>query len=314
MPSSNKEINITIIIPTYNRLWSLPKAVNSCKETSLNTEIIVIDDGSTDGTREWLEQQENITILHQDNAGKDWAVNKGFTVAKGKYVRFLDSDDWVLPYSSDKLFQEAEKLNLDITCAGYQLFNEDEQLIRENAWVVCDDFLAQQLGECDSSHYSAYLFKKDFIADVPHRQEFGALDDRQFIIEAAIKKPTTGYITSATLAHRIHSKEKLQQVTELQKSYNHWAYFNIYIKAFNLLQQKGELSERHKNAACNKLWHLAHWVAGKHITDGYRIYKWVYELNPDFIPAENRSIAYLYKKLGFMNTEKLLNFKRSMRL
>src|SRR5437764_527122 len=153
-------IDVSIIKPTYNRLWSLPKAVESCKEPLLNIEIIVIDDGSTDGTSAWLATQAGIIIIAQKNQGKDWAVNKGFAVAKGKYIRFLDSDDWLLPGSTGELFACAEKNHLDITCAGYQLF-EDEQLVKEIKWTVCDDFLAQQLGECDSSHYSAYLFRTD---------------------------------------------------------------------------------------------------------------------------------------------------------
>jgi glycosyltransferase involved in cell wall biosynthesis len=147
-------LDISIIIPAYNRLWSLPKAISSCFDPNITIEVIVIDDGSTDGTWEWLTKQENIIALRQENQGKDVAVNNGFKIAKGKYIRFLDSDDWLLPNSSALLFNKAEKNNLDIVCAGYQLFDEQENLIREIPWTICDDFLAQQLGECDSSHYS----------------------------------------------------------------------------------------------------------------------------------------------------------------
>lgn len=303
-------MDITIIIPTYNRLWSLPKAINSCDEPTLNIEIIVIDDGSTDGTWDWLVQQKNVVALRQNNMGKDWAVSKGFASAKGRYVRFLDSDDWLLPASSLALFTEAEKYNLDIACAGYQLFNEQEQFIKEISWTVCDDFLAQQLGECDSSHYSAYLFKKEFIQTIPHRQEFGALDDRQFVIEAAMSQPKTGYIQTPTLAHRIHQQHRLQNASGLQASVNHFAQLNIYKKCFASLAEKGLLTQRYKNAACNILWHLAHWVAKTHLVDGYEIYNWVYELNPNFIPVENPKIASLYKRLGFKTTELLLCMRR----
>jgi glycosyltransferase involved in cell wall biosynthesis len=308
-------IDVSIIIPTYNRLWSLPKAINSCKgpDSELNIEIIVIDDGSTDGTSSWLDKQSGIIAISQNNLGKDWAVNKGLTIAKGKYIRFLDSDDWLLPNSSDKLFQEAEKNNLDITCAGYQVFNEDETFVKEISWIICDDFLAQQLGECDSSHYSAYLFKKDFIIDIPHRQEYGALDDRQFIIEAAMKQPKTGNIKYPTLAHRLHQNARLQNVSGLQQSINYLARLNIYKRCFNLLTASGTLTQRHKNAACNNLWHLAHWVAKIHLQDAKAIYDWVYELNPDFLPYENLSIARLYKKLGFINTERLLSLRRLLK-
>lgn len=306
-------VDVSIIIPAYNRLWSLPKAINSCFNTSLNVEVIVIDDGSTDGTWEWLAQQENIVAIRQDNMGKDWAVNKGFLVAKGKYIRFLDSDDWLLPGSSDKLFSEAEKSRLDITCAGFQVYNEDETLINEIAWTACDDFLAQQLGECDSSHYSAYLFKKEFINDIPHRQEYGAFDDRKFIIEAAMKQPKTGYIEGPAFAHRAHSKERLQKTTGLQLHANHLSLLNIYKKCFAILALNGVLTQRYKNAACNTLWHLAHWVAKTHLHDGEEIYNWVYKLNPDFLPVGNFALARLYKNFGFTKTERLLKIIRSFK-
>jgi glycosyltransferase involved in cell wall biosynthesis len=303
-------MDVSILIPTYNRLWSLPKAVNSCRETTLKCEIIVVDDGSTDGTWEWLQQQQDVISIYQPNMGKDWAVNKGFVSARGKYIRFLDSDDWLLPGSTRQLFDEAEKSDLDIVCAGYQLFNDNEELTREISWTLCDDFLSQQLGECDSSHYSAYLFKKDFIRDIPHRQEYAALDDRKFVIEAAIQHPKTGYITGPALAHRVHEKERLQKASGLENTVNHLAFYKIYKTSFKILAAKGELTQRRKNAACNNLWHLAHWVAKADIHTGLEIYNWVYELNPNFQPTENPTIARLYKTIGFTRTEKLLRLRR----
>jgi glycosyltransferase involved in cell wall biosynthesis len=306
-------MDVSIIIATYNRLWSLPKAVNSCFDTALNIEVIVVDDGSTDGTWEWLTTQDNVTGIRQDNRGKDWAVNKGFEAAKGKYIRFLDSDDWLLPNSTDELFSAAEHHELDITCAGYQVFNEDETFLKEITWTVCDDFLAQQLGECDSSHYSAYLFKKDFIKDIPHRQEYGAYDDRKFMIEAAMQQLKTGYINTPTFAHREHNKGRLQQSTGLQASANHLALLNIYKESFDELANKGALTQRHKNAACNTLWHLAHWIAKTDMVKGRDTYKWVYQLNPAFRPTENLIIARLYQAIGFVNTEKLLRLRRAFK-
>ncbi len=282
-------------------------------ETSLNVEVIVIDDGSTDGTWEWLSQQKNVVALRQHNQGKDWAVNAGFAVACGKYVRFLDSDDWLLSNSTDELFREAEKGDLDVVCAGYQVFGEDEVFIRESGWTVCDDFLAQQLGECDSSHYSAYLFRRDFIKQTPHRQEYGALDDRQFIIEVAMNYPKTGYITTPTFAHRTHQKERLQNPSALRQSADYLARYNIYKKCFNVLAAKGTLTQRRKNAACTILWHLAHWVAKTHIRDAEEIYNWVYELTPNFLPTENLTLNRLFKTFGFAKTEKLLSLRRILK-
>jgi len=303
-------IDVSIIIPTYNRLWSLPKAIESCRDTLLNIEIIVIDDGSTDGTAEWLAQQPKLTVITQHNLGKDWAVNAGMAIVKGKYIRFLDSDDWLLPRSTDELFAHAEKYQLDVTCAGYQVFDE-EKLVRQIEWTVCDDFLAQQLGECDSSHYSAYLFKRNFIKDVPHRQEYGSRDDRKFIIEVALKNPATGYISTPTLAHRQHKNNRLQSSAGLNNLVDNMALLTIYKTTFAALQKENRLSARYKQAAANQLWHLAHWIAKADINEGEAIYQWVYKLYPGYIPASNKKLALLYKTLGFGLTERML---RGMRI
>lgn len=303
-------IDVSIIIPTYNRLWSLPRAVKSCFDSNLNIEVVVVDDGSTDNTWQWLIQQDNITVIHQENMGKDWAVNKGAGIAKGKYIRFLDSDDWLLPYSTDKLFEKAEQHNFEVVCAGYSIYDDNEGFIKEIQWTPCDDFLAQQLGECDSSHYSAYMFKKDFINNIPHRQEYGALDDRKFIIEVAIEQPTTGYISTPTLAHCIHFKPRLQANSGLAQSVNHWGQLNIYKKSFTILESRGCLTQRRKNAGCNILWPLSHWIAQTDLHLAVQTVNWLFELNPNFQIPEQGTLGWFYRNIGFKRTEQILKLRR----
>lgn len=76
-------MKLSIIIPTYNRLWCLPEVLASCPRDPA-IEIIVIDDGSTDGTWEWLAAQPGIRAIRQDNWGKPAAVNHAFALAQGQ--------------------------------------------------------------------------------------------------------------------------------------------------------------------------------------------------------------------------------------
>jgi glycosyltransferase involved in cell wall biosynthesis len=90
---------ISIIIPTYNRAAFLLEAIDSVfNQTCSDFELIVIDDGSTDGTTEALKKYVDHLIYHrQTNQGVSGARNQGLRMAQGKWVAFLDSDDLWLP-------------------------------------------------------------------------------------------------------------------------------------------------------------------------------------------------------------------------
>ena len=92
-------MRFSIIIPTYNRAAFLPKAIESVlAQTYTDWELIIVDDGSTDNTREVVSQykDERITYIYQENAERSAARNNGIVHAKGKYVCFLDSDDYYM--------------------------------------------------------------------------------------------------------------------------------------------------------------------------------------------------------------------------
>ena len=86
---------ISVIIPTYNRKAMCLSAVESVlAQLKVNVEIIVVDDGSSDGTKEYLTHVfDKITYIFQSNQGVSIARNNGLNVAKGAYIAFLDSDD-----------------------------------------------------------------------------------------------------------------------------------------------------------------------------------------------------------------------------
>lgn len=301
---------ISIIIPTYNRLWSLPRGIESCRQNKVKVEIIVIDDGSTDGTWEWLQSQTDIICLKQPNLGKCWAVNKGFEIASGAYIRFLDSDDMITKDANDEQYQIAIQTDADIVTAGYQLVDSNDKVISETKWTDCDNFIAQQLGECDGSHYSAFIFKRSFIADIPHRPDFAFRDDRLFILETALNNPIVAVFNKPALLHRTHSKPRLQVNNNINASIQNYQHYHIYRRILGELEKEGRLTERYKKASVNALWHLAHWMAKTHINEANNIYRWVYELDPKFKPTGNKPLALFYKILGFTFTERLLKLKR----
>jgi glycosyltransferase involved in cell wall biosynthesis len=307
-------IDISIIIPTYNRLWCLPQTVESCRNTSCSIEIIVIDDGSTDGTLAWLDQQKDVVVISQPNLGKCQAVNKGFKIAKGKYIRFLDSDDLIDNLANDEQFKLAELNNPDVVVSGYQCITNSLQTIKKQSWVETDDFIARQLGEGDGSHYSAFLFKKEFIEDIPHRPDFAFRDDRLFILEVALKGPQIIVHQGTALLHRVAHHDRLQVSSGLKQRAQNDQHLSIYKKMTGQLNKEGKLTARRIDASINVLWPLAHWIALYDLNAAGKLVKWIFELNPGFKPPEKRMLGVLYQKLGFTNTERLLRLRRKLLL
>ena len=106
---------VSVIIPTYNRKHTLKRAIQSVYIQSLPPfEIIVVDDGSNDGTKEWVKQKyPNVKYIYQKNSGVSSARNKGIKIARGDWIALLDSDDEWLPNKLNEQINKI-KLNLDV--------------------------------------------------------------------------------------------------------------------------------------------------------------------------------------------------------
>lgn len=111
---------VSVVIPTLDRKEFLEQAVETVRlQTHEPLECIVVDDGSTDGTREFLESlshEELRTVYHDENRGQSVARNAGIDAATGEYVLFLDSDDILYPFAAEKLLESLDDQPED--CVG----------------------------------------------------------------------------------------------------------------------------------------------------------------------------------------------------
>lgn len=108
--------DISVIIPAYNREDVLPVTLRSLlRQTLPAAEIIVVDDGSTDGTAEVAESfGESVRVIRQENAGPAAARNRGFRESTGEFIHFFDSDDVALPNKHEVQVEALEKRGADI--------------------------------------------------------------------------------------------------------------------------------------------------------------------------------------------------------
>lgn len=131
----NQSITISFIVPMYNVELYLEQCIESILTQDVNKEIILIDDGSQDNSLNialsYARQYEFITIIHSNNQGQSAARNKGLKLAKGYYIYFVDSDDYLSPNSLSHILHESEKYQVDLirVQAQYEYQNQSTRII-----------------------------------------------------------------------------------------------------------------------------------------------------------------------------------------
>ena len=115
---------VSIIVPVYNVKSYVGECVESlCRQTYTNLEILLVDDGSTDGSGEvcdeYADRDERIRVIHQANRGLSGARNMGLDDARGEYIAFVDSDDLVSTNYVETLYELLMKYEADIAACAY---------------------------------------------------------------------------------------------------------------------------------------------------------------------------------------------------
>lgn len=132
-------MKLSIIIPIYNVEKYLDECLTSLVSilSDINVEVICVDDGSTDRSGDilkiWLDKWPDLIIIKQKNQGLSSARNSGLKVATGKYVAFIDSDDYVDADKLIELFEVALKNDVDIAVGDYFEFNDSAAPTKANS-------------------------------------------------------------------------------------------------------------------------------------------------------------------------------------
>lgn len=123
---------ISLIIPTYNMASLLPRCMDSILAAGVNDSIeaIVVNDGSKDNSLEIAREYEKkypkcITVIDKPNGNYGSTINAALPVAKGKYVKILDSDDWVDSEAFNRFVSELDKFDTDIAVTHFNIIHDD---------------------------------------------------------------------------------------------------------------------------------------------------------------------------------------------
>ena len=126
-------VDISIVVPVYNVEELLPRCVESIMaQTKKNIEIILVDDGATDGSGAvcdaYAKKDERIRVIHKPNGGLTSAWKAGAEASTGAYLGFIDSDDWIDENMYERMWESAVKYNSDVVVCGLVFDYEDVTL------------------------------------------------------------------------------------------------------------------------------------------------------------------------------------------
>lgn len=125
----------TVIVPVYNVKSFLKKCVDSIlAQTLSNFELLLVDDGSTDGSGDLCDQlaleDSRIRVIHQENQGLGGARNTGIAAAQGDWLLLVDSDDWIEPQTLEKTVAAGEELGAELVMFGYRSVDEEGHVLQ----------------------------------------------------------------------------------------------------------------------------------------------------------------------------------------
>ena len=184
---------ISIIVPIYKTEEYLPKCIESIlAQTYANFELILVDDGSPDKCPqicdEYAEKDSRIKVIHKENGGLSSARNSGLDIAKGEYIGYVDSDDYIEPVMYEKMIHSIMGRNADLCICRIQAENPNGDFVSqspisdEDQLFTREDMLHLLVYECLAKYICPFnkLYHKRLFAH--NRYSIGKINEDEAII------------------------------------------------------------------------------------------------------------------------------------
>lgn len=257
------EIKVSIIVPVYKVLENyLRKCIESCiNQTLRDIEIILVDDGSPDNCgkicEEYAENDKRINVIHKKNGGLSSARNAGFLASSGKWIMFVDGDDWIDNNMCEVMYKEGVRKNVELVICNY-LRDYGSRKVVYNSFLEKNkiyknrecQYLQEQILNFNAylSSVDAKLFKKDvlFTNNMLHNEKlkqgvegiefnirlFGVLKNVLYIDEALYHyvyndKSITSMYSEKNCLYIIKGFEEIKKVVNKsnnKKNLMYWLY------------------------------------------------------------------------------------------
>ncbi len=213
---------VSIIIPAYNQAQYLGEAIQSClNQTYPNIEIIIVDDGSTDNTREvaLALKDARIKYLHKSNGGLSSARNAGIRAASGEYLSFLDSDDMFLPEKIRLLMGKIKTEPHLGFVAGHALLIDQQGKIIPKKFETFLPSPIQNLILGNPFHVGSVIVKKEWQEKIGYFDEnLRSYEDWDFWLRLAIAGCHMEVVPVAVSLYRFHTGQMTRNGEQMTKA------------------------------------------------------------------------------------------------
>jgi len=236
-------MEISVIVPVYNVEKYLEDCLKSLvNQTFQDMEIICVNDGSTDSSAKILKEYEGkITIIEQENKGQSEARNTGIKFAQGRFIGFVDSDDWIDKDFYEKLYKAITETNSDIAVASI-IRGENKYRVKYNEQKEYSE-LAEKLNVCGLPK-SCYVWNKLYKAELVKNYAFkqGVYYEDVIWMPNVIKKANVIVTVPQTEYHyRRNSKSTVKMVQSEKKQqdlYNAHVFLADFFEENNVPMSK----------------------------------------------------------------------------
>ncbi|MEP6489079.1 glycosyltransferase [Microcoleus vaginatus GB2-A3] len=291
-----KAVRVSVIIPAYNSERYIVRAVESViDQTYPDWEIIVVDDGSTDNTRQILEPYcDLINYVYQENQGSAIARNRGCELATGEFLAFLDSDDFFLPEKLQKQLAcfDADP-TLDLVQTGWLLVDKkDESIYGVQPWKEAPKLDLQTLVLYKSVRSSAILLRREWWERLGgFKPRFAPIEDLDFVLRLALKGGKSVWLKEILTCYRQHDTHLMSSGSKLMKN------MEIVMEQFFAVR---DLPQHIRDLKCAERYRCLVWIAWQMYRDGYLA---------EMVECLEKSLQYT----PFTGTETVLKWLESFR-
>jgi len=215
-------MDVSIIIPVHNVESYLKQCLDSIiSQTFKNIEIIIINDCSTDKSSQIIEEYKKtdsriVTVFLEKNVGAGSARNEGIKIATGKYIVFIDSDDWITKDYIEKLYTGIEKYNCDMISANFYTYDTATGKTEENKCpgkfynTLFNSSLKKQYFLFLSNNYIwIRIYKKDFLKANNIYFKLNKLEDSLFLWEVVLASDNFRFIDETIYYYRLNRNNSL---------------------------------------------------------------------------------------------------------